>query len=256
MTILIISSVAFIASVLTLFSGFGLGTILMPVIAIFFPIEIAIGITAIVHLSNNLFKFVMFWKSANLEILMKFGIPAMIFSLIGAYLLNNLLDFQPVYKYELFGIIAKVTIIKIIIGLIIILFVILESLPKFSSMQINNKFLPLGGALSGFFGGLSGHQGALRSMFLIKSELNQISYIATGVILAVIVDLTRLPIYFNNYSNNLEVDYKLILTVTFISFVGSYFGAKFIKKVTYISIKYIVSSLLTLIALLMIIGLI
>ena len=47
---------ALAVSGLTLFSGFGLGTLLMPVFAIFFPIEIAVAMTAVVHLANNLFK--------------------------------------------------------------------------------------------------------------------------------------------------------------------------------------------------------
>lgn len=48
--------------------------------------------------------------------------------------------------------------------------------------------------MSGFFGGLSGNQGAFRSAFLIKAGLSKDAYIATGVVAAVIVDLTRLGI--------------------------------------------------------------
>jgi hypothetical protein len=47
---------ALISSGLSLFSGFGLGTLLMFVFAVFFPVEIAIALTAIVHYLNNLFK--------------------------------------------------------------------------------------------------------------------------------------------------------------------------------------------------------
>ena len=61
----IISLCALLASFLTLFSGFGLGTVLMPVIAIFFPIPIAIAITAIVHLLNNLFKLILLRKNVS-----------------------------------------------------------------------------------------------------------------------------------------------------------------------------------------------
>jgi acyl-CoA reductase-like NAD-dependent aldehyde dehydrogenase len=42
-------------------------------------------------------------------------------------------------------------------------------------------YLPVGGLLSGFFGGLSGHQGALRSVFLLRAGLTKESFIATGV---------------------------------------------------------------------------
>ena len=56
MELAVISLVAFLTAILTFFSGFGLGTILMPVFAIFFPVDIAIALTGVVHFSNNLFK--------------------------------------------------------------------------------------------------------------------------------------------------------------------------------------------------------
>jgi uncharacterized membrane protein YfcA len=69
MELIVICLVAFITAILTFFSGFGLGTILMPVFAIFFPIEIAIAITGVVHFSNNLFKISLVGKKADKEVL-------------------------------------------------------------------------------------------------------------------------------------------------------------------------------------------
>ena len=68
---LIICFTAFVASGLTLFSGFGLGTILMPVFAIFFPLESAITLTAIVHFLNNIFKLSLLGKYADKNIVLK-----------------------------------------------------------------------------------------------------------------------------------------------------------------------------------------
>jgi hypothetical protein len=51
MSYLIICVVAFAVSGLTLFSGFGLGTLLMPAFALFFPV--AVAATAVVHLANE-----------------------------------------------------------------------------------------------------------------------------------------------------------------------------------------------------------
>lgn len=56
MSYLIICSVAFVASGLTFFSGFGLGTLLLPAFALFFTVEKAIALTAVVHFLNGLFK--------------------------------------------------------------------------------------------------------------------------------------------------------------------------------------------------------
>ena len=72
---LIVAAVALLASALTLFSGFGLGTLLMPVLALLFPLPLAIAATAIVHLANNLFKLALVARHANWEIVGRFGVP-------------------------------------------------------------------------------------------------------------------------------------------------------------------------------------
>jgi hypothetical protein len=62
MDFLLICLFAAFASFLTFYSGFGLGTILLPVFALFFPVELAVGLTGIVHLLNNLFKLLLVGK--------------------------------------------------------------------------------------------------------------------------------------------------------------------------------------------------
>ena len=89
MDILIIALVALLASLLTFFSGFGLGTILLPAFAFFFPLEIAVGLTAIVHFLNNLFKFILIGKQVNWKVVLYFGVPAVIAAYFGAKLLPD-----------------------------------------------------------------------------------------------------------------------------------------------------------------------
>jgi uncharacterized protein len=67
--------IAFFASILTFFSGFGIGTIMLPVFALFFPLEIAIVMTGIVHLLNNLFKALISGKDFDKKVVLKLGIP-------------------------------------------------------------------------------------------------------------------------------------------------------------------------------------
>lgn len=74
--ILVICLVSLAVSGLTLFSGFGLGTVLMPVMAVFFPIETAVAITAVVHFANNDFKLLLFGRQADYQVVLRFGIPA------------------------------------------------------------------------------------------------------------------------------------------------------------------------------------
>lgn len=64
MSCLIICSVAYVASGLTFFSGFGLGTLLSPALASFFPVELAVALTGVVHCLNGLFKLALIGQRA------------------------------------------------------------------------------------------------------------------------------------------------------------------------------------------------
>jgi uncharacterized membrane protein YfcA len=101
--LLIVCIAALLASTPTLFSGFGLGTLLMPVVALFFPLELAIAMTAVVHLANNLFKLGLLGRKADRSVLLKFGLPGIAAAFVGALLLLYLGDTEPIYEYAAFG---------------------------------------------------------------------------------------------------------------------------------------------------------
>lgn len=260
MDYIIVSSAALVVSALTLFSGFGLGTLLMPVFAIFFPLEIAIASTAVVHLANNLFKVFLLGKKADMKIVLSFAVPGIIFALIGAYLLTFLSDLTPISEYAIGSRLFRITPVKLIIAILIFFFSIFELIPYFEKLAFDRKYLPLGGALSGFFGGLSGHQGALRSAFLVKSGLTKEAFIGTGVICAVLVDFSRLIVYgvsffsteFGKFSTHGGVG--LVTTATIAAFLGSFIGARLIQKMTMSIIKQIIGGMLLLLAIALGIG--
>ena len=245
MELFVVCIAALLASALTLFSGFGLGTLLMPVVALFFPLELAIAMTAMVHLANNLFKIGLLGRKADRSVLLKFGLPAIAAAFLGAALLTYLGELNPIYDYHAFGKDRQVSTLKLAIGILIISFVLMEFSPTFSKAALDRKWLPLGGVISGFFGGLSGHQGAFRSMFLIKAGLEKEVFVATGVVLAVLVDLSRMIIYGVDISTHGEaVEWPLIIGASVSAFMGAYVGAKVLKKVTLRSVQLVVSALL------------
>ena len=231
MTILLISLVAMMASLLTFFSGFGLGTILSAVLFIFFDIPVALTITAIVHLANNFFKLSMVHKNADKDIVLHFGVPSIVGSILGALLLYNLAELQPIVTYNFFGKEAAVTTLKLLIAVVLFYFVLFEWLPSLRKYGISKLGITGSGLISGFFGGLSGHQGALRSAYLINTELKKEAFIATGIVIACMVDIVRLPVYLSENSfSSLSNHAPLIISTTLFAFIGAYFGAKWTKK--------------------------
>ena len=257
MEYIIICLAALIGSGLTLFSGFGLGTLLVPVFGLFFPIEMAIILTAIVHFLNNLFKLFLLGKSANTNVVLRFGIPAIVFAFLGAYTLSLLTDMPPLSDYQIGNHTFEIMPVKLIIGIVLLLFSLFEAVPSLANLQFEKRFLPIGGILSGFFGGLSGNQGALRAAFLIRANLSKQSFIATGVVIACLVDLSRLTVYSKQIINqHSQFDYTLLTIATLSAFTGAYFGNKLLKKVTIKTIQNIVTVMLILFAVLLIMGII
>jgi uncharacterized membrane protein YfcA len=257
MEFLIIALVACGASLLTFFSGFGLGTILTPVFIFFFPLDVAIALTGIVHFLNNLFKIGLIFKEINWRIVAKFGITSMIGAFVGAYVLTYTADLPSYYSYIIGEREFEVTLIKVIIGFLMIGFALFDIIPRLKAIQFDEKHLYSGGIVSGFFGGLSGHQGALRSAFLIKCNLHKEAFIATGVVIASAVDITRLSVYFSRIDSiNFTDNIPILATAVFAAFVGAIAGKKLLKKITMDSLQLIVGILIILMGIGMIVGLI
>lgn len=247
----------FLISSLTLFSGFGLGTVLTPVFIIFFPTPIAISLTAIVHFINNIFKFFLLSKQANKEVIIKFGVPAILGAILGGVTLVVISKEKFIITYKILNHTFSVTLINLTIAILILFFILIELIPQINKLSFSKRFLPLGGVLSGFFGGLSGNQGAFRSIFLLKVGLNQEQFIATGVILACLIDFVRLIVYGANFIHDEILNNFSVLCIAVMSaLLGSYLSKRYMHKVTIKFIKITVFILLFSISTCLLLGII
>jgi uncharacterized membrane protein YfcA len=244
------SLAAFCTAGLTFFSGFGLGTLLLPVFALFFPLEAAIGLTAVVHLTNNLFKLALLGKYADTAVVLRFGLPALLAAALGAAVLLKLSHLPPLAAYQLIGHTLHVAPVKLVVAMLMAGFALLELHPALSRLTLPPRWLPLGGVLSGFFGGLSGHQGALRSVFLLKCGLTKEGFISTGVVIACLVDVSRLVVYAEGFPHHLirENAGPLLAAMT-AALLGSITGRRLLTKVTMRFVQVTVAALLFLVAL-------
>jgi uncharacterized membrane protein YfcA len=245
---LVVCLVALLVSALTLFSGFGLGTVLMPAFALFFPVPVAVAATAVVHLANNLFKVSLVGRKANWSVVVRFAFPGALAAMAGAALLNLFNELKPVWSYQFGGQVHKIFVVDLVIGVAIVGFAFLDLLPWFRELTFDRKYLPVGGLLSGFFGGLSGIHKP-RSAFLIKAGLEKESFIGTGTVSAVIVDVARLLVYGMSFYATKFAGVApdmggLILAATLAAFMGSFIGTRLLKKVTLRTVQIIVGVML------------
>lgn len=178
-----------------------------------------------------------------------FGITAIIGAFIGAELLLVFSKSEPLYIYPIDEKEFEVTLIKLIISVLMIAFALFEFIPFLKNIQFQKNKLYIGGFVSGFFGGLSGNQGALRSAFLLRYGLTKEEFIATGVLIACFVDLTRLSVYFNRFLNiNVGDNITVLIGATLSAFAGAFIGSKLFKKITLEFVQWTVTIMVILIA--------
>ena len=247
---LTVALAAFFAAGLTMYSGFGLGTLMLPVFALFFPVEVAVVATALVHGANNLFKVILLGRNADREVVLKFGLTAIVAAVFGALALGWLAQSDFNLSVEVNSkVVSEVTPAKLLIGMLMIGFALFELLPRFRKLEFDRRYLPLGGVLSGFFGGLSGHQGALRSAFLAKSGLTTERFVGSNAVIGFLVDLTRIGVYvalFTAAGGKLAdfSGWPLVIIGAVSAFCGVMLGKRFLHKVTMASVQTLVGILL------------
>jgi uncharacterized membrane protein YfcA len=257
MEFVVVCLVALGASALTLFSGFGLGTLLLPAFALFFPTGIAVAVTAVVHLANNLFKAALLGRHADRAVLRRFAVPAILASLLGARMLVRLSLAEPLATYTLFGNPHEITGIGLVVGALIAMFALWESVPRLARVSFGPQYLAVGGGLSGFFGGLSGHQGALRSAFLIRCGLSREAFIGTGVVVACLVDATRLLLYGREIGlGAVRGQWPLMAAAIVSAITGAAVGARLMPRVSMTSVRRFVAAMLLAMAVLVATGIV
>lgn len=250
----LLCSAALAAAALTFFTGFGLGTLLMPVFALYFPIDIAIGATAIVHLANNVFSAGLVGRHADWKVVARFGIPAALAAIFGAWLLERLAGAGTVATYTVGSRVCTITAAKLVVAGVIGAFAALELSPGFGSLSFPPGLVPVGGVISGFFGGISGHQGALRSAFLLRLGLSKERFVATGKMTAIVIDLSRLAVYGLTFKVGLASFREhggvgLVIAASLAAFVGSVVGARLLRKVRIEGLRRFIGAMLVVMAL-------
>ena len=218
---------------MSFYTGFGFGTVLFPIMAWFFDIQTAIVMTAVVHFLNSLFKLFLVGRYAHWPTVWAFGIPSAIGAFVGVQALRFLSEWNENIAYSFVGMNLSTSALTISVGMVMLLFAVFEYTDKLNILTTKNSSMITGGLLSGFFGGVCGQQGAMRSAFLMHRFEDKKAFLGTRTILALIVDSVRITSYlaFLNLvfqANNLTPLYIAISA----GFTGAFVGNKFLHKVS------------------------
>ncbi len=220
---------AFVAEILGTIGGFGSSLFFVPIANYYFDFQSALGITAVLHLTSNLSKMVLFKEGLDKRLLITMGIPGVAFVIIGAYLSKFI----------------QSDVLEIALGVFLILLSVLLIIFKNYAVAPTNANAAFGGILSGFFAGLLGTGGAIRGVTLAGFSIPMGVFIATSAFIDFAIDASRsIVYYFNGYIH--KHDIKTMLILPFVSIVGTYIGKLLLSKISEQRFRYIVLTLIML----------
>ena len=213
---LIVFSLAatFFAAALTVPAGFGLATMITPIVFLWLEPHEAVAVVGIVHGSHNAWKLKVLRKSVDYDAVRRYGWAMVVGALIGAAL-NTAVEADP---------------LLLIVGIALVILPLLSISEKWTDYRLPEAEDRIGGFGSGFFGGLTGHQGALRAMFLQKRLPDKSEYAATAAVLALVVDVTRVPLYVALEGWQILDAGWLILGLVLAAVLGVQLGKRWLKK--------------------------
>ncbi len=212
---------ALVAAALTVPAGFGLSTMLTPLVLLTLPPHEAVALIAVVHGAHNGAKLLILREHLDFDAVKRYGVWLVIGAIIGA-LLQTQVPQEP---------------LLLLIGAFLIILPLLTMSESWTGYRIPEANDRVGGFGSGFMGGLSGHQGALRAMFLTRRLPDKMAYAATASVLALCVDLSRIPVYLWNDPNVFIDNIELLLALTISALIGVRIGKKFLVSLKSIYIK-------------------
>ena len=203
-----------VSEIIGTMAGFGSSTIFLPLALFFFDLPTALALVAFFHLFGNISRAGFFRFGIDKSLLIRFGIPSVIFTIIGAILIGSI----------------SLTTLKAILGAFFILYAIVFIYKRNISFKPTTTNAVIGGGISGFIAGLIGTGGALRGMFLTAFNLPKEKYIATAAVLAIAVDITRIPLYLSQ--GFFKKEYFWYLPILFlVAVAGSFIGKRIVKYI-------------------------
>lgn len=207
--------VGILAGAIASVSGFGIGSLLTPLMAMSMGLHTAVAAVSVPHALGTICRFLMIRKDLDKQVFVSFGIPSAIGGLTGA-----LLHGQSGHMV-LFTVFALLLVFVGICGLTGIS----------ERMKIPKGLSSPSGFASGLLGGLVGNQGGIRSAALLGLDLSKSSYVATATAVALLVDVARLPVYLIHCHDDLPQFWRSITIATVAVLIGTFTGKLLLEKI-------------------------
>jgi uncharacterized protein len=225
---LVIAAVALVAGGIASIAGFGIGSLLTPLVATGFGMKTAVGAVSIPHLIATALRFSRLHREVDRRVLLGFGLMNAIGALAGA------LIHVYVSSRALTTVLAILLIFAGTVGL--------SGLAN--KFRFRGPLAGIAGALSGGFGGLVGNQGGIRSAALLGFDLPGLGFVATATAIALVVDAVRMPVYFITGHRAILAAWSAILAATIGVVIGTLAGERILRRIPETLFRKLVAVLL------------
>jgi uncharacterized membrane protein YfcA len=196
-------------------TGFGIGSILTPVLSVKLGTQLAVAAVSIPHLVATFVRFWMLRRNVDRHVLLTFGIMSAVGGLGGALLHSVVLS--PVLTLVFAALLA---------------FAGLSALTGYAQrMRFSSGMAWIAGIISGVLGGLVGNQGGIRSAALLGFRLERREFVTTATAIALFIDGTRTPIYLATSGREMLSNSSLIIVSTIGGLVGTFVGTAVLQRI-------------------------
>jgi uncharacterized membrane protein YfcA len=210
--VLIVST---LAGALAAVTGFGIGSLLTPLLALQVDTRLAVAAISVPHVVGTALRFWLLSGGVDRKVFWNFGLTSAAGGLTGALL----------QKW------ASNRWLTLLFAGLLLFASVSEFTGLAGKMRFKGHVAWLAGALSGLLGGLVGNQGGLRSAALLGFDLSKTSFVATATAVGLVVDGARMPVYLATQHQELTTMWTAILIATAGVVIGTLVGSRVLARI-------------------------
>ncbi len=219
---------AIIAAGVASVTGFGIGSLVTPVLSLSVGTKLAVAVVSIPHLIATAMRFWMLRGHVDKKVLLGFGLMSAVGGLTGALLHAHF----------------ATPSLTLIFGGILIFAGFMGASGLSEKMRFHGVGSWIAGGVSGMLGGMVGNQGGIRSAALLGFQISKESFVATATAIGLIVDAARMPVYFWSEWSGILVSGRWILLTSIGVVIGTFLGAKLLNRLPERTFRRFVSSVI------------
>jgi uncharacterized membrane protein YfcA len=210
----LVTIAAIIAGGIASIAGFGIGSILTPLLAIHVGTKLAVAAVSVPHLIATALRFALIRRHVDKRALLSFGITSALGGLAGALLHTRFSS----------------TVLSYILGALLVFAGIMGITDLSQQLRFEGAAAWIAGALSGVFGGLVGNQGGIRSAAMLGMRVSKESFVATATAIALLVDGARMPVYALMQGRQVLEIWPVVLLATVGVVAGTIAGERLLRR--------------------------